>query len=530
MDKIDQDQVENNGTKRQPIMLCILDGWGERAKADDNAIYHAKTPNWDRMNEVYPNAQLKASELEVGLPHGQMGNSEVGHMNLGAGRIVMQDLPMIDQEILDDTLRKNPTLVDVISRTRKSGGICHLLGLVSPGGVHSHQNHLVALAKILDSKNVPIKLHAFMDGRDTAQSGGKVFMNEIIKRTETLQQFSIATVIGRYWAMDRDNNWDRIRRAYNAIAEGEGLRVADPLKAIQNSYDDGITDEFITPNIIGSYQGVTDGDAILMFNFRSDRARQLISSFVDPNFRHFEKKRSPNFTAQASMTEYSSHLSQFVKALFPRRELEQILGEVVSNAGLTQLRAAETEKYAHVTFFFNGGREKIFPGEERILVPSPKVKTYDLQPEMSAYELTESLVEAIKTEKFDLIVANFANCDMVGHTGIFEAAVKAVETIDLCLGRIEKALLSIGGTLLITADHGNVEQMCEKNSNEPNTAHTISSVPLILANPPSFVQGLQAGLLADVSPTLLRLLDLKQPEEMTGTSLIIEKQIQNMRA
>jgi len=529
MDKIGQDQVENNETKRHPIMLCILDGWGERAETDGNAIYHAQTPNWDRMSMVYPNTQLKAAELDVGLPLGQMGNSEVGHMNLGAGRIVMQDLPIIDKAVLDDSLRKNPTLVDVIFKTRQSGGTCHLLGLVSPGGVHSHQNHLVALAKILDSKKVPIKLHAFLDGRDTAQSGGIGFLNEIIEQTKTLQQFSIATIAGRYWAMDRDNNWDRTRQAYNAIAEGEGLKASDPLEVIQNNYDGGITDEFIMPNIIGHYQGVTDGDSILMFNFRSDRARQLISSFVDPNFDQFEKKSSPNLTAQASMTEYSSHLGQFVDALFPQRQLEQILGKVVSDAGLTQLRAAETEKYAHVTFFFNGGREKIFPGEERILIPSPKVKTYDLQPEMAAYELTESLIEAIEKEKFDLIIANFANCDMVGHTGKFEAAVKAVETIDVCLERLEKALLNIGGTLLITADHGNVEQMCDKTSKDPHTAHTVSKVPLIMVNPPSFVKGLQAGMLADVSPTLLRLLDLNQPEEMTGNSLIIEKQTVNAR-
>jgi 2,3-bisphosphoglycerate-independent phosphoglycerate mutase len=369
-----------------------------------------------------------------------------------------------------------------------------------------------------------------MDGRDTAQSGGKKFMADIIERTSKLSNFSIVTITGRYWAMDRDNNWDRIEQTYNAIVEGDGLQADNPLSAIQTSYDGGKTDEFMLPNIISDYKGINDGDGILMFNFRSDRARQIISCFVDPDFCGFKKKRHIDLAAQVSMTEYSSHISQFTKALFPQRKLKKILGEVVSEAGLKQLRAAETEKYAHVTFFFNGGREQIYPKEERILVPSPKVETYDLKPEMSAHELTKQIVGAIEMESFDLIVANFANGDMVGHTGIFDAAVKAAEAIDGCLKSLEEALIRVGGTMLVTADHGNLEQMSDQQNNGPHTAHTLSPVPLIMVNPPDFVEGLREGVLADVSPTLLRLLGLRQPEEMTGNSLIVEKKTKNAPA
>ncbi len=530
MNKVSKNTINDNGSKRRPIMLCILDGWGERDGGDDNAIYHANTPNWDHMVTDYPTARLKASDLDVGLPKGQMGNSEVGHMNLGAGRIVLQDLPLIDQAVQDTTLGENPALIELITKLRKSNGTCHLLGLASPGGVHSHQNHLIALAEILNSKSIPSKLHAFMDGRDTAQSGGKKFMADIIKRTSKLSNFSIVTITGRYWAMDRDNNWDRIEQVYNAIVEGDGLQADNPLSAIQTSYDGGKTDEFMLPNVISDYKGINDGDGILMFNFRSDRARQIISCFVDPDFCGFKKKRHIDLAAQVSMTEYSSHISQFTKALFPQRKLKKILGEVVSEAGLKQLRAAETEKYAHVTFFFNGGREQIYPKEERILVPSPKVETYDLKPEMSAHELTKQIVDAIEMENFDLIVANFANGDMVGHTGIFDAAVKAAEAIDGCLKSLEEALIRVGGTMLVTADHGNLEQMSDQQNNGPHTAHTLSPVPLIIVNPPDFVEGLREGVLADVSPTLLRLLGLRQPEEMTGNSLIVEKKTKNAPA
>lgn len=526
MSKIDKDSAD----KRRPVMLCILDGWGMRDGGDDNAIYHAKTPNWDRMIGAYPNARLEASALDVGLPQGQMGNSEVGHMNLGAGRVVMQDLPLIDQAVAEDTLKDIPTLTDLIAKLQKSGGACHLLGLVSPGGVHSHQNHLIALAEILNGANIPTKLHAFMDGRDTAQAGGKDFMAELVRKTLEFKTFSVATVTGRYLAMDRDNNWDRVIQAYDVITEGvnsESTPARDAVAAIQASYEAGKTDEFMAPHVIAGYDGIKDGDAILMFNFRSDRAREIMACFVDPGFDGFERKRSLNLVATAGMTEYSNHLNQFMGALFPQRKLKKILGEVISEAGLTQLRTAETEKYAHVTFFFNGGEEKVFPGEERILVPSPKVATYDLQPEMSALEVTDNLVNAIELEKFDLIIVNYANGDMVGHTGVFEAAMKAAETVDTCLGRLEAALLKVGGTMLVTADHGNAEQMSDPHSKGPHTAHTLSPVPLILVNPPGFADGLSAGVLADVSPTLLRLLGLEQPDEMTGRCLISENQMQH---
>ena len=528
MSKNSKNKINNKNQKRRPVMLCILDGWGERDGGDDNAIHHADTPNWDRMKLNYPWAKLKASASDVGLPDGQMGNSEVGHMNLGAGRIVVQDLPLIDKAIQEKSLARNPALTKLITDLKKKNGACHILGLVSPGGVHSHQNHLIALAKILNTKNIPVKLHAFMDGRDTAPSGGKEFLKDVIEHTSKLRNFSVATITGRYWAMDRDNNWDRIERAYVAIVDGEGVKAKEPINAIQTSYDQGKTDEFMLPNVLSGYRGMDNGDAILMFNFRSDRARQIISCFVDPEFYEFKKKRNINLTAQVTMTEYSAHISQFTEVLFPKRKLDKILGEVVSNAGLRQLRAAETEKYAHVTFFFNGGREKVYPKEERILVPSPKVETYDLKPEMSANELTNRIVEAIRLEKFDLIVVNFANGDMVGHTGIFNAAVKAAETIDRCLKRIEDALIKVEGTMLVTADHGNLEQMSDQENNQPHTAHTLSTVPLIIVNPPNFVDSVLNGTLADVSPTLLRLLDIKKPEEMTGTSLIIEKKHENL--
>ena len=526
MNKIDN----QNADKRRPVMLCILDGWGERDGGDDNAIYHAETPNWDRMVAGYPTARLEASALDVGLPAGQMGNSEVGHMNLGAGRIVMQDLPLIDQAVADGTLKDIPTLTDMIAKLKDSGGACHLLGLASPGGVHSHQDHLIALAEIFDAANIPTKLHAFMDGRDTGQSSGKGFMADIVNKTAVLSQFEIASVTGRYWAMDRDNNWDRVVQAYQAIVEGEAAKADDPVEAIQASYNDNKTDEFMLPVVIGDYDGIRDGDAVLMFNFRSDRARAIMASLTDPAFEGFKRSRELKFVAQAGLTEYSSHLNQFMSALFPQRKLEKILGEVVSDAGLTQLRTAETEKYAHVTFFFNGGEEQVYPGEERILVPSPKVATYDLQPEMSAPEVTDNLVAAIEAGKFDLIIVNYANGDMVGHTGIMAAAVKAAEAVDSCLGRLEDALIKVGGTMLITADHGNAEQMTDPDSQGPHTAHTLSPVPLILVNPPSFAEGLKTGVLADVSPTLLRLLGLEQPAEMTGQSLISEKQTEDVSA
>ena len=507
----------------KPVVLCILDGWGDKDGGDDNAIFQARTPTWDKMKSTYPHSQLEASSLHVGLPTGQMGNSEVGHMNLGAGRVVEQDLPLINQSIDKGTLKEASPLKQLIISLKLTNGVCHLLGLTSPGGVHSHQNHLIELAKILDNEGIQCKLHAFMDGRDTPPNGGKKFIEEITHSTKNLSKFSFATLMGRYWAMDRDNNWDRVEKAYNAIIDGTGITTADAKTGIKSSYSANILDEFIEPHILGDYRGMEDGDAILMFNFRSDRARQIMTCFVDKDFTEFERKRFISFSSKVSMTEYSQDLKNHVDSIFPKRKLEKILGEVVSNAGLTQLRTAETEKYAHITFFFNGGEETIFAGEERILVPSPKISTYDLKPEMSAKEVTNNLVNAIEAEQFDLIIVNYANGDMVGHTGVFKAAVKAAETIDVCLNRLEKAILKVDGTMLITADHGNAEQMLDPITQQPHTAHTLTAVPLVLVNPPKYTLSLNKGLLADVAPTILRLLELNKPDEMTGVSLISEK-------
>ena len=514
---------KKNRNPCSPVVLCILDGWGDKDGGEDNAIFQAKTPTWDKMKSTYPYSQLEASSSHVGLPTGQMGNSEVGHMNLGAGRIVKQDLPLINQAIDDGTIKDSTALIQLITNLKSTNGVCHLLGLTSPGGVHSHQNHLIELAKIIDNAGVQCKLHAFMDGRDTPPNGGKKFIEDITHSTKNLKKFSIATLMGRYWAMDRDKNWDRVEKAYDAIVDGIGIKTVDSKTAIKSSYSANILDEFIEPHILGDYRGMKDGDAILIFNFRSDRARQIMTCFVDANFTGFKRKRFITFSSKISMTEYSQDLKNHVNSIFPKRKLKKILGEVVSDAGLTQLRTAETEKYAHITFFFNGGEEKIFPSEERILVPSPKIRTYDLKPEMSAIEVTNNLVNAIEACKFDLIIVNYANGDMVGHTGIFKAAVKAAETIDVCLDRLEKAILKVGGAMLITADHGNAEQMFDPVTQQPHTAHTLTAVPLVLVNPPVYTLSINNGILADVAPTILRLLELNKPDEMTGVSLISEQ-------
>lgn len=504
---------------RKPVVLCILDGWGDREDGDDNAILRGNTPTWDRIKSAYPSAQLQASALDVGLPTGQMGNSEVGHMNLGAGRVVMQDLPRIDVAMTDGTIAENDQLKALVQTLTSTQGTCHLLGLVSPGGVHAHQNHLVALAGILDAAGIPTRLHAFLDGRDTPPSSAIDYVTRVIDQTAELKNFAIATVSGRYYAMDRNQNWDRIERAYRALAEGIGETAATALGAIDQGYAGGVTDEFILPTVIDGYDGMGTGDAVFMFNFRADRAREILTAVVDPAFDGFSRQ-APSLSAAVGLTEYSTHLNQFLTALFPRKRLERILGEIVSDAGLTQLRIAETEKYAHVTFFFNGGEEKVFDGEERILIPSPKVATYDLQPEMSALEVTDALVDAIENTKFDLMIVNYANGDMVGHTGVMEAAMQAAETIDGCLQRLEASLLKVGGTMLVTADHGNAERMADHETGQPHTAHTLSPVPAILVNPPHGISGLEGGILADVAPTLVSLLGLPQPAEMTGRSLL----------
>ncbi|MDP6840750.1 MAG: 2,3-bisphosphoglycerate-independent phosphoglycerate mutase [Rhodospirillales bacterium] len=510
----------SNPTRPKPTVLCILDGWGDREGGEDNAIHNGHTPNWDRMRRTYPGARLQASSLDVGLPEGQMGNSEVGHMNIGAGRVVIQDLPLIDAAIADGSIGENPALLGLIDALRASGGACHIIGLASPGGVHSHQAHLIALAGYLDAAGIETRLHAFLDGRDVPPSSALGFVEDIAAATASLAGFELATVSGRYYAMDRDNNWDRIERAYRALADGEGQTADSAAAAIRQSYESNVMDEFVEPWVIGGYAGMADGDGLLMFNFRADRAREVLSALVEPDFDGFDRRRAISFAARTGMTEYSGALNRHMTALFPQRPLKNILGQVVSDAGLSQLRIAETEKYAHVTFFLNGGAEDVFPGEERILVPSPKVATYDLQPEMSAIEVTDKLVEAIQARKYDLIVVNYANGDMVGHTGIFDAAVRAAETVDACLGRLETVLRQSGGAMLVTADHGNAERMLDTDNDQPHTAHTLSPVPVMLVNPPAGVNGLSSGLLADVSPTILQLMNLPQPPEMSGRSLM----------
>ncbi len=523
-------RMNDAASRPRPVVLCILDGWGHRGEGEDNAIRQAETPVWDRFMRERPHALLDASESAVGLPRGQMGNSEVGHMNLGAGRVVLQDLPRIDAALADGALAGIPALAEFIDRLRGTGGVAHLMGLVSPGGVHAHQDHIAALARLIGAAGIPVALHAFLDGRDTPPKSGRDYIERLSAETEGVPGPGIATVSGRYYAMDRDQRWERTGLAYGALTDGAGERFPDALAAVERGYEDGLGDEFLLPTPIGDYAGMADGDGVLMANFRSDRARQILAALLDADFEGFERGRVVRFAATLGMVSYSGFLDGLMATLFPPRRLEHVLGEVVAEAGLTQLRIAETEKYAHVTFFLNGGREDEFPGEERILVPSPKVATYDLKPEMSAPELTDRLVEAIDSDRFDLIVVNYANTDMVGHTGMLDAAKQAVAAVDSCLGRIEAAVGNAGGALLITADHGNAETMRDTETGQPHTAHTRNLVPVVMAAGPAGIKALRDGNLADVAPTLLGLMGLAQPTEMTGKSLILAEAAEHRTA
>ena len=465
--------------KRRPVMLAILDGWGWREDPADNAVRQANTPNFNRLWATGPHAFLKTSGPDVGLPDGQMGNSEVGHLNIGAGRVVMQDLPRINDAIASGAIKSAEALRALIQKLKQSGGTCHLFGLVSPGGVHSHQDHVAALAAILTENGVPAVVHAFTDGRDTPPKSA----GDDLKRLEAAlpSPVSVATVIGRYYAMDRDKRWDRVARAYHAIVEAEAPRFSDAQAAIADAYARNLTDEFVEPSVIGNYAGMKDGDGLLCFNFRADRVREILGAMLEPSFAGFPRKRHVRFAAVVGMTQYSDDLDKLMPAIFPAQTFPNILGEVTAAANRTQLRMAETEKYPHVTYFLNGGREEPFPGEDRIMVPSPKVATYDLQPEMSAPELTAKAVEAINSGKYDLIVLNYANPDMVGHSGNLAAAIKAVETVDAGLGKIADAIERSGGALLVTADHGNCEMMRDPATGGPHTSHTTGPVPLLLA-------------------------------------------------
>ncbi len=502
--------------ERRPVMLVVLDGWGWREEVADNAVRQAKTPTFDRLWASCPHAFLRTSGRDVGLPDGQMGNSEVGHLNIGAGRVVMQDLPRIGDAIASGEIAKKPVLTDLIAKLKKSGGTCHLIGLVSPGGVHSHQDHAVALAKILTDAGVPAVLHALTDGRDTPPQAAADYLKQVTAALP--KSVPVATVIGRYYAMDRDKRWERVSKAYDAIVSAEGAHFGDAQAAIADAYVNKVYDEFILPAVIGNYAGMKDGDGVLCFNFRADRVREILGALLDASFSGFARKRTVRFAAAVGMAEYSDALNKLMQTIFQPQSFPNILGEVAANAGRTQLRMAETEKYPHVTYFLNGGREEPYPGEDRIMVPSPKVATYDLQPEMSAPELTAKAVEAINSGKYDLIVLNYANPDMVGHTGSLPAAIKAVETVDNGLGQIADAISKAGGALLFTADHGNCEMMRDPATGGPHTAHTTNPVPVVLMGGGKVT--LQDGRLADLAPTLLQLMGLPQPAEMTGHSLI----------
>jgi len=503
--------------RRRPVMLVILDGWGWREEARDNAIRQAKTPNFDRLWQTGPHGFLHTSGRDVGLPDGQMGNSEVGHLNIGAGRVVVQDLPRIDQAIANGEIERAPALLTLIEKLKASSGTCHLVGLVSPGGVHSHQDHALELVKILDRAAVPVLVHAITDGRDTPPQSAADDIKRLIAALP--RSIRIATVCGRYYAMDRDKRWDRIEKAYKAIAEADAPHFPDAAAVIADAYANKKFDEFIIPAVVGDYRGMKDGDGVLCFNFRADRVREILTAMLDPDFSAFSRKRVIRFAAAIGMAQYSDELDKLMATIFPPQSLANVFGEVVANADRTQLRMAETEKYPHVTYFLNGGCEQQYTGEDRIMVPSPKVATYDLQPEMSAPELTDKAVAAIASGKYDLIVLNYANPDMVGHTGSLPAAIKAVETVDAGLGRLDDAVTKAGGVLLVTADHGNCELMRDPQTGGPHTAHTTNPVPLLLSGARN--RALVAeGRLADIAPTLLELMELPKPQEMTGRSLL----------
>jgi 2,3-bisphosphoglycerate-independent phosphoglycerate mutase len=497
-------------------MLAILDGWGWREDAADNAVRQARTPNYDRLWASCPHSLLRTSGKDVGLPDGQMGNSEVGHLNIGAGRVVMQDLPRIGDAIASGEIEKQPALQDLIARLKQTGGRCHLMGLVSPGGVHSHQDHAVGVAKILAAAGVPTCVHIWTDGRDTPpQSAGE----DVARFAAALPpSIPIATVCGRYYSMDRDKRWERVSKAYAVMVTAEGPRFPNAAAVVADAYAHKAFDEFVLPAVVGDYAGMRDGDGLLCFNFRADRVREILAAILDPAFTGFPRARVPAISCAVGMTQYSDALDPFMRAIFAPQPLTKILGEVVSAAGRTQLRSAETEKYPHVTYFLNGGHEQPYPGEDRIMVPSPKVATYDLQPEMSAPELTDKIVAAIDSGKYDLIVLNYANPDMVGHTGSLPAAIKAVETVDAGLGRIADAIGRAGGALLVTADHGNCELMRDPETGGPHTSHTTNPVPLFLLGGGAAM--LADGRLADLAPTMLALMELPQPKEMSGRSLL----------
>ena len=504
--------------KRAPIILCIMDGWGINKDINHNAVAQAKTPNVDNLSKTYPFSTLEASGEYVGLPVDQVGNSEVGHMNLGSGRVVIQTLPRINQAFENNEIKLNKNFNE-FTKIHNQNNTVHLLGLCSDGGVHSHMNHIISISKLLDKKNIKTVIHIFSDGRDSSP----LQIGDIIKQFEKSlpKSIKIVSLIGRYFSMDRDNRWDRIKKSFDLITYGTHDRRSENISsAIKLAYETGETDEFISPTVIGDYSGIQNGDSLLMVNFRSDRVRELLTSFLDPDFNEFEKRsNTPYFSNSLGMTEYSEKLSSYMKSIFSSNKIQDTLGEIISKNNLKQLRLAETEKYPHVTFFFNGGKETVLPGETRLMIPSPKVSTYDQKPEMSAHHVEAELIKAIELEIYDLIIINFANPDMVGHTGNLNAAIIAVETIDKAIGNVKKALDKTNGIMLITADHGNCEVMMHEKTKTPHTAHTCNKVPLILISKNNNLK-LNNGKLADIAPTILDLLKIEKPISMNGKSLL----------
>ena len=507
---------------KKTTVLMILDGYGVENKAEGNAIALAKKPVMDKLTSMYPTVQGEASGLFVGLPDGQMGNSEVGHTNMGAGRIVYQMLVKISKSIKDGDFFENKALVAAMENCKKNGSALHLMGLLSPGGVHSHTEHMYGLVEMAKRNGLEkVYVHCFLDGRDVPPSSAAEYMEEAVGKLAEIGVGKIATIAGRFYAMDRDNAWDRVEKAYNALVFGEGVEEKDPVEAVKNSYANGVTDEFMLPTVVEKDGMIKANDSVVFFNFRPDRARQITRAFVDKDFAGFTRKNGFFDTTFVCMAQYDAEMPNVLVA-FPPEELTMTFGEYLAKNNKTQLRLAETQKYAHVTFFFNGGEEKQFEGEDRILVNSPKVATFDMQPEMSAYEVADNLVEAIKSEKYDVIVVNFANPDMVGHTGIMEAAVKAIEAVDECVGKAYDALMEKNGQMFICADHGNAEKLVDTDGS-PFTAHTTNPVPFILVNYDEAYTLREGGCLADIVPTLIEMMGMEQPKEMTGKSLLIKK-------
>jgi 2,3-bisphosphoglycerate-independent phosphoglycerate mutase len=512
----------------RPLVLTILDGWGISEKVEGNAIMCAHLPNYNYFWNTYPHTVLHASGENVGLPEGQMGNSEVGHLNIGAGRVVFQELTRINRAIRDKSFFQNPRLLEAFRQAREKGAGVHLMGLLSDGGVHSHIDHLFALLDMAKTQEVQkLYLHCFLDGRDVPPANGKEYIARTEQKLRELGIGTIATVMGRFYGMDRDKRWERVAKAYRAMVYGEGVKAPFPQVAVEQSYEKRITDEFVEPTVIVDREGqprgkVQSGDSIIFYNFRADRAREITRAFVDDDFAGFDRGGNPPLVHYVCMTQYDATIKAPVA--FPPQNLDKTLGQVLAEHGLKQLRIAETEKYAHVTFFFNGGVEEPNEGEDRLLIPSPKVATYNLQPEMSAYEVTKAVIEKINSGVYDVIVLNYANPDMVGHTGIMDAAVQAVQAVDECLGKLWQAVKEQGGGMIITGDHGNCEMMIDEKTGEPQTAHTAGVVPFILVQDDlNSVPLRKDGALYDIAPTMLQILGLEKPQEMMGTSLIAQK-------